>query len=145
MAAQTGYTIALHTRALRAQWSGRGADSSYALIVAVALAIVLGVFGYSGGSAIGLAYGELFYRLFMLFYGLVFPAYAWLCMLPTWRNPQKPGRRQLTVFTAAVLLAAPFYYLAFIAGRMGWVSAGVAVVLVARLALGRSSNPSLLA
>ena len=25
----------------------------------------------------------MIYRLFMAFYGLVFPAYVWLCMLPT--------------------------------------------------------------
>jgi hypothetical protein len=73
--------------------------------------------------------GELVYRLFMSCYGLIFPAYAWICMLPSWRNPTRPTRRQLVVFAAAVVLAAPFYAVAFLGGRMAWAIPGVAIVL----------------
>ena len=81
--------------------------------------------------------GELVYRLFMSFYGLVFPAYAWVCMLPTWHNPLKPTARQLAVFAAAVALAAPFYAMAFLGGRMAWAIPGVAIVLLSRLGVPR--------
>lgn len=79
--------------------------------------------------------GELVYRLFMSFYGLVFPGYAWICMLPSWRNPHRPTRRSLAVFAAAVLFAAPFYWMAFIGRRMGWAMVGVGIVLLARFAV----------
>ena len=78
--------------------------------------------------------GELLYRLFMSFYGLVFPAYAWTCMVPTWRHPARPTGRMLAAFAAAVLLAAPFFWIAFIGQRMPWAVAGVAVVVLAGFA-----------
>jgi hypothetical protein len=77
--------------------------------------------------------GELVYRLFMSFYGLIFPAYAWICMLPSWRNPAKPTARQLIVLAAAIVLAAPFYAMAFLGGRMPWAIGGILIVLLARL------------
>jgi hypothetical protein len=82
----------------------------------------------------GMLAGELIYRFFMASYGLVFPAYAWICMLPSWRNPIRPNGRSLMVCGAAVLLAAPFYWLAFITDRMPWAIAGVGIVLLARFA-----------
>jgi hypothetical protein len=83
--------------------------------------------------------GEVVYRCFMAFYGLVFPAYAWICMVPSWRDPSKPSRRALTVFAIAVAVVAPMYYVAFIEGRMIWLVPGLLVVLLARLA-GSGSN-----
>jgi hypothetical protein len=92
--------------------------------------------------------GEIVYRCFMAFYGLVFPAYAWVCMLPTWRDPLKPSRRALVAFAAAVVVATPMYYVAFIENRMTWLVPGLLVVLLARLAgsgstslRGRSPSP----
>ena len=79
--------------------------------------------------------GELLYRLFMSFYGLIFPAYAWICMFPSWRNPIRPTRRAMIVFLIAAALAAPFYAMAFIGGRMPWAMAGVLIVLLARFAV----------
>jgi hypothetical protein len=55
-------------------------------------------------------------------------------MLPSWRSPVKPGARQLIVFAAAVALAAPFYAVAFLGGRMAWAIPGVAIVFLSRLA-----------
>lgn len=80
---------------------------------------------------------EFVYRLFMSFYGLVFPAYVWLCMIPTWRDPLKPSVRSLVVFAIAVLAAAPFYWLGFIEQRMFWLLPGLGIVLLARLAVPR--------
>jgi hypothetical protein len=85
--------------------------------------------------------GEIVYRLFMSFYGLVFPAYAWLCMLPTWRHPAPPSRRARAVFATAVFVAAPMYYLALIEDRMVWLIPGLLVVLLARLAGSGSTSP----
>ena len=85
--------------------------------------------------------GELLYRLFMSFYGLIFPAYAWICMLPSWRNPIRPTQRSIIVFAIAVSLAAPLYAVAFLGQRMPWAMVGVVIVLLARFAVpGRRSG-----
>jgi len=75
---------------------------------------------------------ERIYRLFMSFYGLFFPAYVWLCMIPG-RGRAKPNAKQLVVFAIAVILAAPGYWMGFIEGKMVWVLPGLAIVLLARL------------
>jgi hypothetical protein len=81
------------------------------------------------------ARAEVVYRLYMGFYGLVFPAYVWLCMIPSpWRSP---SRRAVLAFAVAVLIAAPFFWLGFIEGRMVWLLPGLAIVLAARVLLPR--------
>jgi len=79
-----------------------------------------------------LAADEMVYRMFMGFYGLVFPAYVWLCMIPG-RGRVAPTRRQLIVFTVAVLVALPMFWMGFIARQVVWLLPGVSVVLLARL------------
>ena len=127
---QLAFTAAMHVHALRRAAGGRS------VVAVAAVLLLMPPLGYVGG--------ETGYRLFMSFYGLLFPAYAWLCMLPTWREPQKLTRRAVIVFAAAAVLAAPFYHLAFIAGRMQWVAVGVAIVLASRLFLhDRRGKPAL--
>jgi len=85
--------------------------------------------------------GEIIYRLFMSFYGLLFPAYVWLCMIPARgeRITQKPTQHKLIVFAAACLLAAPCYWMGFIERETIWLAPGLGVVLIARLFIKRSS------
>ena len=118
--------------------TGRNGCATRWLGVVIAIAIGAAAAWWANHAVYrgGMLAGELGYRLFMSTYGLIFPAYAWICMLPSWRNPIRPTPRSLIVCLAAVLLAAPFYWLAFIADRMPWAIAGVAVVLLARLAVG---------
>jgi hypothetical protein len=80
---------------------------------------------------------EAAYRMFMGFYGLVFPAYVWLCMIPT-RDGNSGidgpiGRRKLIVWALAVALAAPAFWMGFIEREEWWLAPGLAVVLLARL------------
>jgi hypothetical protein len=108
--------------------------------------ISLGSILLAGGIA-GLSYllqkftnlcpGGAGYRLFMSFYGLVFPAYVWLCMLPA-GSRRVPSRREWVVFSLAIVLAAPMYWLAFIENRMVWAIPGVGLVLLARLLIPRN-------
>jgi len=79
--------------------------------------------------------GEVVYRLFMGFYGLVFPAYVWICVMPHWQMPAPPSRRMWVVLAGAVVAAAPFYWAGFIANRMIWVVPGVVIVLLSRAAI----------
>lgn len=92
------------------------------------------------GTYFGLTSGEIGYRVFMSFYGLVFPAYVWLCMIPTWRAPAAPGGRQLAVWLGACLAAAPLYWMGFIERREWWLAPGLAVVLLARLLIPRGER-----
>ena len=60
------------------------------------------------------------YRILLGCYGLVFPAYVWLCMIPG-RGRAKPQARQWIVLATAVILAAPMYWMGFIEGKMIWL------------------------
>jgi hypothetical protein len=77
--------------------------------------------------------GDLVYRLFMSFYGLVFPAYVWICMVPLRGKAPGPSRKALVVTGVAVAIASPMYWLGFVNEQMLWLLPGVAVVLMARL------------
>jgi hypothetical protein len=71
----------------------------------------------------------------MAFYGLVFPAYAWLCMIPTRDGHAGPRRDKLITCVIAIALASPLYWLGFIERQTWWLAPGVAIVLIARVAL----------
>jgi hypothetical protein len=103
--------------------------------------LVVACIGMLMALPLGYFTGEMIYRLFMGCYGLLFPAYVWLCMIPTWRNPAKPSPRSLTVFAGSVVVAAPFYWVGFIVGNMPWAIPGVAIVLLSRLALAEVQTP----
>lgn len=77
---------------------------------------------------------EVVYRLFMSFYGLVFPAYVWLCMIPAGGEigTQRPTTRKVAVLLIACLLAAPFYWMGFIERQAIWLAPGLGIVLVSR-------------
>ncbi|HEX8522850.1 MAG TPA: hypothetical protein VF669_11375, partial [Tepidisphaeraceae bacterium] len=81
----------------------------------------------------GIEYGEVVYRVFMGFYGLVFPAYVWLCMIPS--PAQAPASRSGLAFGIATLLAMPFFWTGFIESRMMWLLPGVFLILFARLCI----------
>ena len=80
---------------------------------------------------------EVIYRLFLSFYGLVFPAYVWVCMIPTRDGhagvAAPRGRLKLRVTLAAIVLAAPMFWMGFIARHEIWLIPGLAVVLASRL------------
>ena len=131
-AAQLAFTIGIHWN--EGATKADGWDSNRMLVFAVGSAI-LGIAASIVARHIpsrDYEPGELVYRLFMGFYGLVFPAYVWLCMIPTWRSPQRPARRSLVVFASSVILASPFFWLGFIDGKMFWLLPGLAIVLLAR-------------
>jgi hypothetical protein len=76
--------------------------------------------------------GERIYRCFIGFYGLLFPAYVWLCMIPG-KGRRVPTRRQWIVLGIAVLVALPMFWAGFVLGKMLWLLPGLTVVLLARI------------
>ena len=131
MGLQAGFTIAVHGREARGvlRWGVMPV-----LLAAVIVGAIYAVFSRNTDeNAMNVFEGS--YRVFMAFYGLVFPAYVWICMLPTWRQPMPPTRRMLLVWLLAILVAAPMFWMGFIHRREIWLLPGIAVVLLARLAI----------
>jgi hypothetical protein len=110
--------VGLHSSAIRA--AARWTVVDFIVLLLGPLAALLAVHMSSGYH--GLSLFELLYRLFMAFYGLVFPAYAWICMF-------HKGRR--SVWLATVAIAAPMYWMGFIERQMIWLLPGVALVVLA--------------
>ena len=141
---QSCFTVCAHFAIVRPpdsrlpMLSGRGlVGFAVVLTAVVAPPLIVWLFSAYVPSYAGLSLGEVGYRLFMAFYGLVFPAYVWLCMIPT-RDGHSGidgaiGRRKLVVWAAAVAVAAPAYWMGFIERDEWWLVPGLAVVLWARL------------
>lgn len=91
----------------------------------------------------GITTGEIGYRLFMSAYGLLFPAYVYLCMIPTADGHAGPTRRKAITWLAACALAAPFFWLGFIEFEEVYLLPGMAIVLAARLLLPGGPIPKL--
>lgn len=137
MAIQIGFTIAVH---LREVLGGDIRQRHYPAGVAVAVLVAAGLALLSrhGSTWHGLDRGEFIYRGFMGFYGLIFPAYFWICMVPG----RTTGHRSRTIFVLAVAIALPFFALGFLGQQMLWLIPGVAIVLLARLVLSRNPRPT---
>lgn len=121
-------------------FSARGLGAA-ALVVLGVLAVPILAASFQGlvPDHAGLTFGEIVYRLFMGFYGLVFPAYVWICMIPTREGHSgvggPVGRLRLGLWLAAVLLAAPGFWMGFIERQPGWLIPALAIVLLARLVI----------
>lgn len=111
-------------RTLLSQISVVGAVS---VILAPAVAL-LSLPGYAG-----LSMHELIYRSFLAFYGLLAPAYAWTCMMPSWSAPAAPRRKHLRALAIAIIAATPFYWFGFMERQYAALAGGVLVILASRL------------
>lgn len=132
---QTGITAGLHARELAAplwQTSRCGRLTVIAATTATLAiwALLMPPFGGGGDAVLVHRIGseEGTYRLFMAFYGLVFPAYVYLCMGRAARS-----RSAVRSWALAVGLAAPMFWKGFLDRETWWLAPGLAVVLLARL------------
>lgn len=134
LAVQCGFTWMVHLRSLP---PARRTDAPI-WIGALLLAVCGGVIVWIEKLAIlqlrhsQMLSGEAIYRIFMAFYGLVFPAYVWICMVPIAGFAPGPTRRALAVCAAVVVVAAPMFWMAFIVGTMWWLAPGLLVMIAAR-------------
>ncbi|MCC6659932.1 MAG: hypothetical protein IT437_03500 [Phycisphaerales bacterium] len=134
---QLAFTIIVHPRG-NTPGNPFGAAGFILVLAVIAAGIV------APGSLATPEFGETVYRCFMGFYGLVFPAYVWLCMIPTRDGHSgtdgRSGRRKLMTWTVAVAVAAPAFWMGFIERQTWWLVPGLAVVLLARLLVPRSGG-----
>lgn len=101
------------------------------------LGAVLGLSTLFLPALLDLLPGELFYRCFIAAYGLVLPAYVWICAIPTrdghsgLSGPQ--GRFKAIMLALAVLIATPMYFIGYILLEEWWLWPGLGVLLLARV------------
>ena len=76
-------------------------------------------------------------------YGLVFPAYVWLVMIPglgAEAAPSPPTRPKLVIWAATVVVAAPLFTAGFMARESFSLVPGMAIVLAARFLARRADS-----
>ncbi len=120
---QSGFTVAAHARQLAARVSRISMRTFMLFALAIIAAVFLGILSQNRQYH-ALSAGEVIYRAFLGFYGLVFPAYVWLAVV----RPQKSMRRVLF----AVAAAMPLFWLGFIEQRMIWLVPGVLIPILSK-------------
>jgi hypothetical protein len=132
MIVQAAFTMAVHARGLTT--SRIKPAGILGLLVLCQIAVFAALGAAMPRRFFNLDPGELVYRIFLSFYGLVFPAYVWIVMVPR-RDRLTISSKSLTRVTAlAILIAAPMYWLGFVQNRMMWLLPAVAIVLLPRWA-----------
>lgn len=137
IALQLGFTMTLHfkerlpgSETIPELQISIASDSSAGPILGIILGAVAFLFSKHGYADLSLT--ETIYRLFMSFYALFFPAYVWLCMIPTWRAGE-PTSRHIKTWLVACALAAPAFWMGFFEHQEIYLLPGLGVVLLARL------------
>ena len=97
------------------------------MVMLIQLALFAAIYSAVAPRFFNLDFGELIYRLFLSFYGLLFPAYVWIRMWP--RQPSRLSAASIPAIVP-ILIAAPMYWLGFIQNRMLWLLPAVAVVVL---------------
>ena len=153
MLLQTSLTIFLHGQALSGEDSPAAGQSPAALQAArsnlqrlplagvVAAAAILGAAAPEIPDYSGLTGPELVYRAFLVFYGLIFPAYVWICVIP-FRGRRPALRRGVAIWIAAVVLALPCFWMGFIERQTWWLAVGLGVMAIAKC-LPSGSSPQI--
>ncbi|MGA2439416.1 MAG: hypothetical protein ABSH08_00530 [Tepidisphaeraceae bacterium] len=131
---QSCLTVALHVRQIPRVQQRASIRQFLAFMTILILAVLLGVLDRPQFRYNGLDLGEIIYRVFLGFYGLVFPVYVWLRMC-------QPRRSLLRVGTV-ILIAAPLYWLAFADERMGFIVPGVLIVVLAKFLPDAAKKPA---
>jgi hypothetical protein len=136
IASQAGFTFATHIGAMPKPrptdlfwWTGAAALAGLAIFANRQET-------YFAVKQIGLEMlsGQLMYLLFMTFYGLVFPAYVWMFIVPIAGRTVPRSARSLLVWCISMVIAAPMFWVGFINLKMIWLVPGVLVLMGARWA-----------
>ena len=115
IAAQCVFTVGAHLRELRESSPGPARSATFlvgALLIGVALVYSTRLFGDPAAT------GRDMYVRFLVFYGLIFPAYVLLFIGP--RRTLGLDRRRIACLAAVVALLLPAYELGFLHG-MAWL------------------------
>jgi hypothetical protein len=130
---QASFTMGIHSREVTAR-IGEGAWLRIAVIVVIGLLAAVMVERRADEIRDGLTYGEAAYRIFLLAYGLAFPGYVFLCMIPTWRGATS-DRTNVIVWGISTLVALPMAYMGFVLSMSIWIPGSLGVLCVGRVVL----------
>ena len=139
---QAAFTVNVHAASLVKQAEARDDVGVMRSALGASLAVgLLAAFASFFAAEQGISYrsghmtiGEVFYRCFMSFYGLVAPAYMMILLFR--------GRPRAATWIVLCLLAIPFYWIGFIEKQMAWTAAGVAVVIAGAFIVARIKSPA---
>ncbi|MEM6459304.1 MAG: hypothetical protein AAF710_07945 [Planctomycetota bacterium] len=128
---QVGFTMLVHGRERFGGGEGRRVGGFAGLLVAT---VALGMWASTGPALPdGLTLGEVVYRLFLLAYGAVFPAYVLICMVPARRPGGTDAARRRRVFVLTSCVAYPLGAMGFIVGPAWWLLGLYAAIVGGRL------------
>ncbi len=131
MLGQLGFTIAAHEKGVADEFpQGAGGGQEGWRIGAFVAGVALAWIALRQPDRGGMGFTEVVYRAFMAFYGLVFPAYVWICAWPI-GEVRRPGTAKLGLAAVAVATASPFYWWGFMDQRSPMLWWGVGIVLAA--------------
>ena len=129
---QAGFTVGLHLHEVADRRGHDGLHRSAAFIIAGG-ALAYWALTAEHVTQFHISVGEAIYRCFMLFYGLVFPAYVFLVMIPTPRLERLTPR--IVVWLVTCLVATPFAFYFIVARSAVLILPMLALLLLARLVL----------
>lgn len=129
---QAIFTIGMHAASFRRVTDASQSSKALAASVIVPVLAALAIRHFEHGAApVGpaqpLIAGEYVYRTFMAFYGLLAPAYVWVCVR---RADEPPRIDALRIAAIAVVVATPFFWIGFMHGSMRWSLAGVLAIAI---------------
>ncbi len=130
MFVQTSFTVAIHAREVLGQYRPGNRLLAAAMAAAVMTPIATGIYVASKPVTLGMDSGEFVYRLFLGFYGLIFPSYVWLYVVPSRSGRMDATKTALLIVAAAHAL--PMFWMGFIRGQMWWLLPGVSFPLLIR-------------
>jgi len=127
---QSVFTVGAHMREVTAILAPRSPILTvFALLLPLGAWIVPPVLDQALGNVSA-------YLVFMAAYGLVFPSYVWIVMIPRRRMlGTLAGRLALPACIAAICLAAPLFWIGFIERHWWALAPGVAIPLLTPAAL----------
>ena len=143
MVIQSGFTCGLHIRELARSLDStdrvrlRGTFVSAGVIALLGGTVALLHFRVADNISPGF---ELGYRVILSSYGLIFPAYVWLVMMPLWGLDRAPSARHILVWIGACAIAAPAFWMGLIQKQEWWLAPGMIVLLGARLLIPSSGG-----
>ncbi len=126
---QAGFTVAIHAREISMRMKRSGIVRVFFL---AAGGLLLGwIASGQMNEVFGKTVAEVGYRTFLLAYGLPFPAYVWLCMIPTRRRVVARGK--VIVWAITVLAGFPVVFGYFIGNQAWWILYLLGILVIARV------------
>lgn len=136
MLIQAGFTTMLHFKAVFPPliFKRNNLTSLFFAVLSVAVFLLPIIFD-AKYTFLNISINEIIYRSFMVFYGLIAPAYVLLFMIPKKKKSVSLNSYNLLIWIIGILLALPFYAIAFLGVKWNlefWLLIGLIIALCPR-------------